>query len=309
MGWKRQFVSGLISLLVILFAQGCEGNNDPEVQLKRLEPAVQVRGSEEVTSLKVALASITSPKESIVYYEELLQYLEEKLDKPIKVIQRKTYKEVNDLIAAGEVDLAFICTYSYVQGREQFGLEPFLVPSVNGNTTYQSYIIVPADGQIETFTDLRDKRFAFSDPDSTTGYLYPNWLLNKLGETPETFFRSTIFTYSHDNSIKAVADRVVDGAAIDGLVLDYIAEKQPEYASRVRVIDKSAEFGIPPVVVSPWLNQKDRQQIWEILTSMHLNLDGMAILEKIRVEKFVPQNDHAYDGIRKMAEEVGLNQP
>lgn len=306
---RFKWVFMMLLSIAVLALVGCERTNYPQLQLGELEPAVQIRGSEEDANLKVALASITSPKESIIYYEELLQYLEEKLDKPIKVIQRKTYKEVNDLIIAGEVDLAFICTYSYVQGREQFGLEPFLVPSVNGNTTYQSYIIVPAGSPAEAFTDLKGKRFAFSDPDSTTGYLYPNWLVNKLGETTETFFRSTIFTYSHDNSIKAVADRVVDGAAIDGLVLDYIAEKQPVYASLVKVIDKSTEFGSPPVVASPHLSQEERQKIWEILTSMHLDPDGMAILEKIRVEKFVPQNDQAYDSIKSLAEEVGDNQP
>lgn len=304
MRWYTKILLGLW-LVLLLASSGCLKKNDyPEINLKRLQPSIRIDGSHQETSLKVALASITSPKESLVYYGELLQYMENCLGHPVKIIQRKTYKEVNDLIAAGDVDLAFICTYSYIQGAEDFGLEAFLVPRINDKTTYQSYIIVPNDSSAKEFLDLRQKSFAFTDPDSTTGFLYPNWLLKQINETPDTFFRSAIFTYSHDNSIKAVADGVVDGAAIDGLVLDYILEKQPEFSSKVKIINKSEEFGMPPVIVSPGLNSVEREKIWEVLTSIHLDPKGMEILEKIGIESFLPQDDAAYDTIRELGREV-----
>lgn len=304
MRWYSKFLLGL-GLMLLLLSGGCFHRADyHEIDLQQLQPIIRSNGSQQEPSLKVALASITSPRESLVYYGELLQYLEEHLERPVKVLQRKTYKEVNDLIASGEVDLAFICTYSYIQGTEDFGLEAFLVPRINDKTTYQSYIIVPNDSSTSEFLDLRQKSFAFTDPDSTTGFLYPNWLLKQIDETPETFFRSTIFTYSHDNSIKAVADGVVDGAAIDGLVLDYILEKQPEFFSKVKIINKSKEFGIPPVVVSPRLTNAESGEIWNILTSMQLDPQGKEILDKIRIECFLPQDDAAYDSIRELGREV-----
>lgn len=304
MGWCSKFLLG-ICIMMLLVSSGCaEKESYSKIDLQKLEPTAQTIGTEQDSPLTVALASITSPKESIIYYGELLQYLEDHLGRPVKVIQRKTYKEVNDLIAAGKVDLSFICTYSYIQGTDDIGLDAFLVPLIDGKTTYQSYIIVSAGSSISEFKDLKYKKFAFTDPDSTTGYLYPKWLVKEMGETSETFFSSTFFTHSHDNSIKAVVDGVVDGAAIDGLILDYILEKQPEFLSQVKVINKSKEFGMPPVVISPEITDVEHKKIKKILTSMHLEPRGKEILERIRIESFVPQDDRAYDSVRELAREV-----
>ena len=96
----------------------------------------------------VSIASITSAKEGIIYYEDLLSLLEEELDRPIQLIQRKTYSETNELLKEGEVDLAFICTYSYVTSQDAFGLELLVVPQKDGSENYHSYIITQQDSYI-----------------------------------------------------------------------------------------------------------------------------------------------------------------
>ena len=104
--------------------------------------------------------------------------------------------------------------------------------------------------------DLRGKLFAFSDPLSNTGMLIPTYTLAKMGETPELFFRKYIFTYSHDNSIRSVAEKFVDGAAVDSLIWEYLNAKDPEWTAQTRIIYKSASCGIPPLVVSPEVDRK-----------------------------------------------------
>ena len=92
--------------------------------------------------------------------------------------------------------------------------------------------------------------FAFTDPDSNTGAMVPRFWLAELGETPESFFSKTIFTYSHDNSILAVAKGLVDAAAVDGHQWEYFERFSPAYTSKTRVIRKSQPFGSPPLVAS-----------------------------------------------------------
>ena len=75
-----------------------------------------------------------------------------------------------------------------------------------------------------------------------------------MSETPDSFFRKYVFTYSHDNSIKSVAEKLVDGAAVDSLVYDYTVARSPLFSAKTRVIQKSGPYGIPPVVVHPGLN-------------------------------------------------------
>jgi ABC-type phosphate/phosphonate transport system substrate-binding protein len=44
----------------------------------------------------------------------MLDYLSAKLERPVELVQRRTYTEVNDLIAKEGVDVAFVCTSVYV---------------------------------------------------------------------------------------------------------------------------------------------------------------------------------------------------
>jgi phosphonate transport system substrate-binding protein len=91
----------------------------------------------------------------------------------------------------------------------------------------------------QSLENLRDRVFAFTDPDSNTGRLVPVYWLAERNERPENFFAKTIYAYSHDNSILAVARGLVAGAAVDGLVWDYYNRKNPAFTSLTRIIKKS----------------------------------------------------------------------
>ena len=132
----------------------------------------------------------------------------------------------------------------------------------------------------------------------------PTAWLAELGERPETFFRETIYTYSHDNSILAVARGLVDGAAVDGLVWEYYKEKNPELAARTQVIRKSESYGNPPLVASRFLPPGERQALQNLLFTMHQDPQGQKILAELLIERFVPLEEQWYDGIRRLHERL-----
>ena len=292
--------------MLTLFTAGCA--NKPadriEISLKDMQIVDNNKQPTDSNTLRVAFSSITSPKETMIYYSDLLKYIEKNSGLTVKVIQRKTYQEVNDLIEAGEVDLAFICTYAYTLGTKQFDLQPFLVPQIDGKVTYRGYIIVPAVSDVSTFDELKGKRFAFTDPLSNTGFLYPNYLVKKKGENIDTFFQKAIFTYSHDNSIQAVSDKIVDGAAIDALVYDYLIEQKPEFKDSIRIINTSQEFGIPPIVMSSRVSDQIREQLKGLFLNMHNIEEGKTILQHLKIERFQEQDDANYDSLREISDGV-----
>jgi phosphonate transport system substrate-binding protein len=251
--------------------------------------------------LRVAIAAVISPQATLEAYGPLLDYLSAKLGRPVQLIQRNTYAEINELIRSGGADLAFVCGGAYVEGQREFGMELLVAPEVRGETTYYSYIIVHRDSSAQSLADLRGHSFAFSDPLSNSGHLAPQWMLHEMGETPETFFSSTLFTYSHDNSIRAVADHLVDGAAVDSLVYDYTIARDPTFSSQTRVIDKAGPFGIPPVVVHPDLDPALKAQLRAALLDMADDPASQTALDTLMVDGFVTVDDSAYDSIRDMA--------
>lgn len=298
----------LLLMFIALLASGCAESATPtavvEVDLTNLQP-IPARYSEGVMPLRISVAAIVSPQGTAESYQPLLDYLSQASGRPVELVQRRTYQETNDLIERGEVDVAFVCTSAYLAGRDDFGLELLAAPEVEGESVYHSLLIVPAGSSATSMADLEGMVFAFTDPISFSGRAYPTYLVQQLGQTPETFFSRTFFTYSHDDAIRAVADRLTDGAAVDSLVYDFALERDPTLAERVQVIHKSPPFGIPPVVVSPDVRPQQRTMLQEALLAMNDSPEGQAALRALGLDGFVSIEDSAYDGARAITRQIG----
>lgn len=265
--------------------------------------ATQEQG--QLVPLRVAIAAVISPKSTLESYEPLMRYLEKRLGRPVEVVQRRNYAEVNHLIETGGVDVAFVCTSSYLL-EAQRGARILVVPQVNGEITYRALLLVPATSSAQSLADLRGGVFAYTDPLSFTGHAVPLYWLLQMGEDPRTFFRRTFFTYSHDKAIAAVAEGLADGASVDSLVYTFALAREPDLAQRVRVVRISEPYGIPPVIVGPEV----RPQIWatlqDIFLHMHEDPEGKQALEALGYERWVLPPPHLYDSARAVYETVRI---
>jgi phosphonate transport system substrate-binding protein len=294
--------------LLFLLAAACTSSPqvkpDAYVDLTDLQPLPTPSTGQ--TPLRVAVAAVISPQGTIDSYSALINYLGEKTGRPVELVQRHTYLEINDLVESGDVDLAFVCTSAYIAGQKSFGMELLAAPQLDNETVYHAYLIVPADSRAHDIADLKGKVFAFTDPISLTGRVYPTSLIQQLGSKPESFFSRTFFTHSHDEAIYAVANHLADGASVDSMVYDYALVRDPDLGQRTRIIDISPDFGIPPVVVNPHIRPQVKAQLSDILLSMQDNSKGQAALKAIGIDKFVTIEDSAYDSARSLSENIPL---
>lgn len=281
---------------------------DTWIDLNALQP-LPARVDPGIVPLRVSVAAVISPRGTTESYQLLLDYLSAALDRPVELVQRRTYQETNALIKSGEVDLAFVCTSAYILGHDEFNMALLAAPQVDNRSVYQSFLIVPVDSAAHTIEDLKGHVFAFTDPISFSGRAYPTYLVQQLGESPESFFSRTFFTYSHDDAIYAVANGLADGAAVDSLVYYHALERDPDLTRQVRVIHESPEFGIPPIVVSPNLRPQQRAILQEILLNMHRSRAGIQALHALGFERFVELDDSAYDSARQIIGVVGQFEP
>lgn len=311
---RRPFSLCLILLLFTgLVLQGCSNNDSGSlVQLSELHndyPGANLTGTNSKSDLtrpfRVAAAPVISPVEGYKAYAELAKYLSDYLDHPVEFVTRQSYAEVNLLMNSGDIDVAFVCTYAYVKGQRDFGMELVAAPEVGGRAEYASYIIVPRSSPVADFAHLKGKRFAFSDPMSMSGRLIPLYYLTQLNENAETFFSNHIFTYSHDKAIRAVAGGMVDAAAVDSLVYEAFAKEHPEIIQRVKIIQKSESFASPPVVVRPNLDPGLKKKIQEVFLTMDQNAAGRKVLQGLNVDRFINISDDDYNSVRVIARKVG----
>jgi phosphonate transport system substrate-binding protein len=231
-------------------------------------------------------------------------YLEQRLGRPVLFVQRDTYREIMDSLLAQRLEFAWICGYPYLVHRTRLRLAA--VPLYQGAPLYRAYFIVPAD-DIETtsLAHLRGRIFAYSDPDSNSGFLVPRYRLARAGINPKGFFRKAFFTAGHRNVVEAVAVGLAAGGSVDGYVWDILSHFEPALTDRTRIVDRSQPFGFPPFVAGPSASAAQLEAFSGVLLAMGEDPAATSLLERLKIDGFTPGTPALYDGIKEMLAVMG----
>ena len=112
--------------------------------------------------------------------------------------------EVMDMGAAG---------YAGAWLETKGGVEPLVVPTNNDGTIgYYAVAFVRTDSPYKNLNDLKGKVWAWVEPNSSSGYIFPLVGFRKMGIEPEKHFGKVVFSGGHEQSIIGVLDKAYDGA-------------------------------------------------------------------------------------------------
>lgn len=240
-----------------------------------------------------------------VVIQALREALQSMLGRPVDMQQRRTYKEVTEMLLEGALDAAWLCGFPYLQHKRR--LQVVAVPLWNGQPLYRSYLIASADDPAGGLADLKGDLHAFSDPDSNSGYLVTASELARMGQRPETFFRRTIFTYGHRNVVRAVSAGLVRSGSVDGYVWEVLNKREPDMTARTKVISKSEWLGFPPFCA----RRDEAGDAFESFRQSLLRFDstkkGRTALNLLQLDGLAPAPPGLYLGIeRRMREVAGI---
>jgi phosphonate transport system substrate-binding protein len=235
-------------------------------------------------------------------------YLEERLGRPVRFVHRGSYQEITELLSKDQLDFAWVCGYPYVRNRSFMRL--LAIPLYQGRPLYQSYLIVPkSDTTTRSFRDLKGKIFAYSDPNSNSGFLVPSYELVRLGENPSVFFQKSFFTWAHSKVVNAVAAGLANGGAVDGYVWETLQQTHPDLTAQTRVVRKSALYGFPPLVARASMGERDFRAMQDVLLGMIQDARGRQLLARLNLDGFAPDDPHVFDGIAEILAYVQARQP
>lgn len=250
-------------------------------------------------SLRVGLTPVFLD-DQIAFLNAWRSYLQHRLTAAVDFVQRGSYREIINLLLQDKLDAAWVCGYPYVRNRPALNL--LAVPLFAGRPLYRSYLIVPArDTTTRSLFDLRGKVFAYSDPDSNSGYLYPAYRLLKANESSADFFGKSFFTWAHRKVVEAVAVGIASGGAVDGYVWETLARRRPDLTDRTRVVERSPEFGFPPFVARAGMPRASFAAFRQVLLQMNQDPQGRLLLAQLNLDGFVGGHDSLFDGIEQMA--------
>jgi phosphate/phosphite/phosphonate ABC transporter binding protein len=236
-------------------------------------------------------------RENLDLYQRWAAYLGNKVGRPVQFVQRRTYREAMELLETGEHDFSWICSFPYAKYRNAKFFDLLAVPVFQGKPLYRSYIIVNQFSGRKSLTELEGRVFAYSDPDSNSGYAVPRQMLVELGKNPDRFFRHTFFTYSHTETIEAVAERVADGAAVDSYVWEYLNRHEPRFTARTKVIQRSEQYGFPPLVYRVGIDERLRARMSNAFLGMENDPEGQSLLSELMLDRFTTAPSSLYDNV------------
>lgn len=297
--WILLTLASAAALAVVLVASPGE----PVVVIASGGPRLQARAARDEVGF--AVAPVLSPESTFQVYQVIAGWLAREMDQPVRLTQRRTYEQVNQLLGEGTLDFAIVCTGAYLSAvHSGIALKPLLIPIEAEGPVYHSHIVVRADSEHRTFAEAARGRIALADPLSLTGRYYPLALGIEAGIPPAEIEGRAFYTYSHHDSIHAVLDGIADVAAVDSLVYRFEMEHKPELADRLRVIDTSPPLGIQPVVAGPHVDEETAARFREALLSIGDTYEERRLLAEIDVGGFTVPPPGLWDGAERIVRMV-----
>ncbi len=238
---------------------------------------------------------------------EIGQFLQKETGLYFKTSVATSYAAVVEAMGAGKVDIGWLATFSYVLAHDKYGVELLLVVQRFGSPFYRGQIMVRADSGIKNLAGLKGKRFAFVDPASTSGHLYPKTLLLSQGFDPELFFNKSVFAGSHNAVVLSIYKGAVDGgAAYDGSRAA-VAKIFPDVFDKVKVLTYTKEIPNDTVSVRKELSENLKVKIREGLKAISDSPEGSKVLKKLYGISGFTDLDGLFDPVREASRLLNLS--
>lgn len=304
---RKYFILLLLGILLLL--SGCQNRDAAAfIDFKKSVslPVVSGESDHAQRPLLIALATVLSPQETIAQYRQIADYVASKTGRPSVLVQRRTYEEINVLLANGDVDIAFMSTGAYSSYRGMNEIELLVMAEYGGSTLYTAEIIVHRDSEFQRIEELQGKTFAFTDPLSYSGHMVIEDYLRKRSLLPETYFKRYFFTYSHDKSLWAVANKVADGASLDSQILEYAMIRTPDVFEKVRIIATMGPAPTGPIAIKKNMGEVQKEQLRHVFLTMHNDPAAASAMKKLIIDRFVEPTPQLYEPLQKLYDRAGL---
>lgn len=265
--------------------------------------------------IKMAMVPSLDTQKLVVSGERLANLMEKETGLKYEVTVPTSYTAVVTAMGAGNVDIGWLSPIPYIIAHDKYGVKVVLKTVRKGSTDYYSFIIARKDSGITKLADLKGKKFAYGDPVSTSGAIYPKHLIRASGNDPDTFFSEVVYAGAHDRVVMAVYNKQVDAGAIYGQPGDdarnRVLKALPDVEEKTQVIAESIPIpndtvslrnGLPPAI--------EKKIIAGLIAASKTEAGRKLLYDVGSIDGFKPAKDSDYDSVRKVAkaENIKLEQ-
>ena len=244
-------------------------------------------------------------------YQKLGAIIGEKLGCKVEVFVATSYNAEIEAMRNGKLEIGEFGPLGYVLAHQVAKAEAvaaFGTAEGKPNTYWASLVTYPESG-IKTVTDIKGHSFAFSDPASTSGHLFPAYGLRKSGVDPDTDIKA-IYAGSHTSSFEALYNHKVDAGELNSEQLESATQRGHYKEGDLVFLWKSDPIPTDPFAVRGDLPPEFKKRVAEVLQTLDLSTLDPAdrkIMVGSGITRLVPQTDSAYDGIRDLVKTLHID--
>jgi len=284
------FWSSLLVMFCVLTSGSAKASDRPDELLIGIEPEHNIF-------------------EQVEGYRKLADYLSEKCGFKVRVTIMSRYGEALQRFKNRKLDGAFLSSYTAAMAIRELQLEPAArLVNLQGSSVAHGYLFTRRDSGIKKIEDTRGKTFAFVDPATAEGYLFPLALLNEKGiKDAASFLRQYHFTGSHASTVFAVLDGRADLGASKDTIYNKQTSQDPTISRELFIIAKSQPVPETTLCLKQDLPPVLKAKLTSILLGMADNEQGRKILNIIEASRFTGADETDYDIILQMEKKAGVS--
>ncbi|HEV3038097.1 MAG TPA: phosphate/phosphite/phosphonate ABC transporter substrate-binding protein [Candidatus Angelobacter sp.] len=232
----------------------------------------------------------------------LKAYLTKAMGRDVNLMIPTSYNATIEALGNGSLDFAYLGGLSYLKAHKQYEVVPLVQRSVD--LQFHSVFITSANSPIRSLKDLKGKKFAYGDINSTSGHLIPYLEMRQGGIDPDADIQFR-YSGSHPATAKAVESGAVDAGALDETVFNSLIADGKLDKNKVRVFYNSKPFVDYVWVARKEISPADRERFIQAFTSLKEGPDSQ-VLQILRGKDFVRANNEEYAILRLIAQQLKM---
>ena len=188
-----------------------------------------------------------APHESPTHYQkkwkDFLAYLSKVTQKPVVYFPYQTNTAQLEAMKYGKLHICGFATGMTPLAVNYAGFHPFaIMGDKEKNFGYKMEIITYANSPIQTIEEIQNKTITMTNPSSNSGYKAPLFLLKKEFHLENNEDFNVIFSGSHENSIKGIANHKYTIAAVASSVKNRMIYQKEVPSDAFKILFQSDSF-------------------------------------------------------------------
>ncbi|MCB8874948.1 phosphate/phosphite/phosphonate ABC transporter substrate-binding protein [Acidisoma silvae] len=243
-------------------------------------------------------------------YHKIADLISKQMGCPVDLEIGTSYNATIEAMRAGKVDIAEFGPLSYILASKIAGAQvvaTYAKPDGTPDTYTASVVTWPGSG-ITTLKGVAGHTFAYSDPASTSGHLFPAYALKSAGIDPDHGVQA-VYAGSHTASYEALLHHKVQAGEINSQEIISAQVAGIYQPSDFVTLWTSAPIPDDPVTVRGNLPAAYKAKLADVLG--HLDLSSIPAAELkitgLKGKGYVAIDDKAYDGIRSLVSVLHLD--